>query len=67
MTQLQLHGFWSGGRRAWWNGLREAVRSAEQRVERSTTEQLRQEAQAELDMLKRQERHAKLTGHRWLF
>lgn len=67
MTQLRSNGVWSGGRGAWWKGLREAVQNAEERVSRSTTEETRQVAQSELELLKRQERDAKQSSHRWLF
>lgn len=59
--------FWEGGADAWWQGLRDAVRSAEKRLKTATSDEARQSAQAELEDLQRQQRDASQNGHRWLF
>jgi len=67
MMQQLRHGFWAGGRAAWWRGLSVAIASAKIRLDEAGDEDERAAAQAEVDTLNSQLEDATQTGHRWLF
>ena len=67
MTSQQSDGFWEGGEEAWWRGLEDAIKAADERLKQAATAEERREAQSQLDELKRQEADAKQNGDQWLF
>ena len=59
--------FWNGGAAAWRRGLREAICAANERIESAASEEDRNEAQAALERLNKQQADAKKNRRRWLF
>jgi hypothetical protein len=67
MQHQSTDNFREGGADAWWTGLRDAVKSATERLKCSASDDERREAQAQLDELARQKADAERNGDRWLF
>lgn len=67
MKARDCDGFREGGEYAWWQGLRDAIRFATDRLKTARSEEERTEAQAELERLKAQQAHARRNGGRRLF
>ena len=59
--------FWEGGECAWWRGLREAIKTATERLQSAATEEEKSEVQSKLDRLSQQQADAEVNGHKWIF
>jgi hypothetical protein len=60
------NGFWSGGRAAWWRGLREEIARRRREREEAVTDERRAECEARLEELKEERQEAQKHSHRWL-
>ena len=58
--------FWSGGRAAWWRGLREELARRRRERDEAATAEERREHEARLEELEREQREARAHDEEWL-
>jgi hypothetical protein len=67
MQSHHTDGFWEGGERAWWRGLKVAIDAAKQRLDKAQSDEERRTAEADVQKLDAEAVAAEKHGDEWLF